>query len=432
MRRLLLACGLAAAVPGGALAQQTEAAEFTVAGIPVILKPITANEVITVRLYLKGGSANLTPATAGIERFIGALASHGTAKYSKDEFAARATAAGIELSTNAAKDYTVMSVRGVREHWEETWDLFTQAVLHPTFPENELALVRDQILNDLRQQEDDPDTYLFHLGDSVLYAGHAYASDAEGTVAAITALRREDLVRWHRERLTRENLLLVVVGNISRADLERKIVAAFGALRARGRPAVAVQPVGPGAAQVKLVPRELPTNYVLGVFPTPSPADSDYAALRVGIDILSDRLFEEVRTKRNLSYAVFAGLRDLRANHGFVYVTAVDPDTTLKVMFHELRRLQHEPIAAERLAENVNTFLTRYFLRQEANTDQAAILGTYELSGGGWERAGSFIERVRAVTAADIQRVARQYLMQIRFVVIGDSTKVDRALFTSM
>lgn len=435
MTRGLLVCGLAAVAAAAprAAAQQSSVSAFTVAGIPVIWKPITANEVIAVQLYLKGGSANLTPRTAGIERFIGAAGPLGTTRYTKDQFSALATATGAEFNTDAGEDFTVFSVRGAQAHWGETWDLFTQAVLHPLFPESELPVARDQLLNGLRQRQDDADQYLAMLSDSVLFAGHPYAIDPEGTVASIGALTRADLAAWHRTRMTKENLLLVVVGNVSRADLEAKVAAAFGTLPARGGRWVAAPALtGPAKGSVTVVARALPTNYVQGVFPTPNPGDSDFAAVRVATDLLSDRLFEEVRTKRNLTYAVYAGLDGARVNHGLLYVTAVDPDTTVKVMLNEVRRLQNEAITVTQIGANVNTYLTNYFLRQEANMSQATTLGSYELVGGGWARGESFINRLRAVTAADIQRAARSYFKNFAFVVIGDTTKVDPKLFTSM
>ena len=412
-------------------AQQPAVAKFAVAGIPVILKPVAANEVIAIRLYLRGGSANLTPATAGIERFIGAMASQGTTKYGKDDFAARATANGIEFSTEAGRDYTVFSARGVQEHWDETWDLFTQAALHPTFPETEIGVVRDQILNDVRQRVDDADTYLRWLADSALFAGHPYAVDAGGAETSIATLTRHDLVRWHARRMTKENLLLVVVGNVSRADLQAKVSAAFGALPRRGGTAAVAPALAPRAPSVTIVQRDLPTNYLTGVFPAAGLADPDYPALRAAMEILSDRLFEEVRTKRNLSYAVFAGLQNQRANAGLLYVTAVEPDTTLKVMLAEVRRLQEEPIPAPRIGQTINTYLTQYLMGQEANMSQADRLGRYELLGGGWERAETLINRIRAVRPEEIQRVAQRYLRNFTFAVIGDSTKIDRKLFTS-
>jgi predicted Zn-dependent peptidase len=154
--------------------------------------------------------------------------------------------------------------------------------------------------------------------------------------------------------------------------------------------------------------------------------------MQVALDILSDRLFEEVRTKRNLSYAVFAGLSQRRANYGLLYVTAVQPDTTLGVMLHEVERLKTEPITSERLAENVNIFLTQYWLAQETNMGQAGTLGTFEIVGGGWEKAADFVRGVREVTPADIQRVSEAYLKDIHFVVIGDPGRIDDTLFTSL
>jgi zinc protease len=431
-----------AAIAAGSAAAQAPAArpapttlppvvETVVAGIPVVFRPTRANEVVAVRLYIRGGAAALTPQTAGIERLMGEMGPRGTAKYDRAGWAARATAAGVEYATDAHRDFTVLSVRGVRAHWHATWDLFTEAVLHPTFPERELGLVRDQVLNDLRTRQDDPDRYLQLLADSTLYRGHPYAVDPAGTVGSVERIAPADLAAWHRRRMTKGNLALVVVGDVPRADLEAKIRAAFGALPSGtgGAPPAAVPKLAGGAAPILVAERELPTNYVMGVVPMPGIGDPDYAAMRVAMVILSDRLFEEVRTKRNLTYAVGAWLGGERANHGALYVTAVQPDTTLRVMLHEVERLKSEPITQERLAENVNTFLTGYWLRQEANMDQAAMLGSYELLGGGWERAFTFADQVRAVTPADIRRVAGRYLTKLRFAVVGDPTKLDPRIF---
>jgi predicted Zn-dependent peptidase len=219
---------------------------------------------------------------------------------------------------------------------------------------------------------------------------------------------------------------------VAREDLEAKIEAAFGSLPATGGAAGAVPPLASPGATVEVTERDLPTNYIRGEFSTPHPGDPDYPAVRVAIDILSDRLNEEVRTKRNLSYAVFAGLSQRRANYGLVYVTAVEPDTTLEVILHEFERMKTEPITAERLAENINVFLTLYWLGQETNMGQAATLGTFELVGDGWENAAEFVRRVRAVTPADIQRVAQTYFRDIRFAVIGNPDGIDTTLFTSL
>ena len=171
MTRFLLAGMLALAAPSLAGAQE-RATEFTAAGIPVVFQQVEGNEVVAVRLYLKGGSANLTPEMAGIENLMALASTRGTDKYSRDAFAARLAATGTEITAEANPDYTVVSLKAVAEHWEDAWDLFSEAVLHPTFPESEVELVRDQVVNQLMGRLDNPDAYLALLANDFLYAGH--------------------------------------------------------------------------------------------------------------------------------------------------------------------------------------------------------------------------------------------------------------------
>jgi zinc protease len=422
---------LACAVSAPISAQSAKVTKFTVAGIPVIFKPVRANDVIAVRMYLRGGSANLSARNAGIELMMLGLTTQGTQKYDKDAFTSKAVETGTAIGADGNYDYSVLTLQAVRQHWGTAWDLFTQAALKPTFPASEVELAKGQALNGLKQLQDDPDSYLTFLADSVFYASHPYSVRPGGTMTSVPGITRQMIVDWHRQRMTRENLLIVVVGNVSKADLTAKIASSFGKLPAKGGAAVAVSGVSPVKPDVLVVSRDLPTNYITGYFATPSPSSRDYAALRVATDVLSDRLFEEVRTKRNLTYAVAAGLESRAANRGRLYVTAVEPDTTMKVIFSEVRRLQNEPLPRETLSENVMVFLTNFWAGQQTNMGQAAQLGAFELLGGGWQNMERFVENVRRVTPADVQRVARAYMQHGTFVVLGDSSKINRGLFTS-
>jgi len=415
----------------GAQAPATASVPVTrtvIAGIPVIHKRVTANDVIAVQVYLKGGSAALTSDKAGIESLLGAVITKGTTKYDKDKFNAIATSTGTTIGSGATYDWTTFTMQGVRQNWDQAWDLFAQAVIQPTFPEEEVTLARGQIEDGLKQRPDNPDTFLEQVADSIVYAGHAYAVDAAGTPEVMAKLTRTDVANWHKARLTKANLLIIVVGNVAPADLARKVAAAFGSLPATGGEAKKTATIASAKGEPALVKRELPTNYIEGVFSAPAPSHPDFTALRVGILILTDRLFEEVRTKRNLTYSVFAQLGTRQANRGRIYVTAVNPDTTLKVMLAEAKRMAEEPVPEQRLKEQIGVFATGYFMGQQTNMGQASSLGLWELSGGGYRNATTYVNRLRSVKPADIQRVAKTYLKDFRFVVIGDPSKVSTNL----
>jgi zinc protease len=406
--------------------------DFTVAGIHVIHKPITANDVIGVQLFVKGGAAAITPSNAGIEQLIVDAAPLGTAKYTKEQFSAAATKNGAEIGGAAGLEFTSMTLRAVRQNWDASWDLFAEAVAHPTFPETEVALARGQLVNQVKQRTDNPDSYLEQVSDSLVFAGHPFAPEPRGTPQSVARLTSADLAKWHARRFTRANMLIVVVGNVTHDDLVAKITQSFGALPASGgavRPVPALSVMKPS---VTIMQRTLPTNYIMGTFVAPPSASRDAAAVRLAARLLNDRLFEEVRTKRNLTYAVESFFRAGSVGRGALYVTATQPDTTLKVMLAEVRRLQREPVSDERLQESRNDYVTSYWMRQETNLGQAEQLGIYELTGGGWRNALTLVDKVRAVTPADIQRVATRYFKNARFVVVGDPKKIDRALFQSL
>jgi zinc protease len=419
--------------PSESRSDEPKVEEFVVAEIPVILKHIEANRIVAVQLFIRGGSANLSPETAGIERLLFLASERGTQKYPKDVYHARLAATGTSIKGAPTYDFSTFSLQTVRDGWDEAWDLYTQALLHPTLDSTEVEIVRGQLLNAVRQRRDNPDSYVRDLSDSLFYEGHPYALNPEGTEKALAAITVDQLREWQRGRLTRDNLVLVVVGDVSRADLEAKVQTAFGALPATGQAGRAVPLAQARTPAVAVVERALPTNYIRGSFQAPSLInEEDYAALSVGLEVLSDRFFEEVRTKRNLSYAVAAALSSRLSNYGLLYVSAVHPDTTLKVMLDEVRRMQREPLPAKRLEQAIKVFVTSYYLGLQANAAQAMLLGRYELLGGGWEEAYDFIDEVQEVTAADVLRVMNEYVKGVHFVVLGDPVTLDRTLFTSL
>ena len=426
-KSLIFALAFAAASP--MLSAQSTVTKFDVAGIPVIFKPITANEVVAVRMYVRGGAASLTAANAGIEAMMLAASTQGTEKYNKDAFTEASTETGTNIGSQATMDYSVLTMQGVRQNWDKSWDLFTQAALHPTFPANEVQIVKGQMVDAAKRRADDPDEYLNYLADSLFYFGHPYSAVPAGTETSLASITPAALSAWHKQRMTKENLLIVVVGNVSRDDLTKKIQAAFGSLPATGGKAPALAAMTAITPELITIERELPTNYITGFYSAPTLTDPDFVAFRAATDMLSDELFKEVRTKRNMTYAVAAGLETRAANRGRLYVTAVDPDTTIKVIYSTVKQLQNNPPDNQTVAENVNASLTAYLMGQETNMGQASALGLWELVGGGYQNYARFIDSYKRVTAADIQRVARKYMQHARFVVIGDPKKVTRNVF---
>jgi len=172
--------------------------------------------------------------------------------------------------------------------------------------------------------------------------------------------------------------------------------------------------------------QQLPTNYIIGYYAGPSASSVDYNALRIATAVLSGRFFTEIRSKRNLSYAVDAPFVERAVATGGVYVTTVDPDQTLHLMHDEIDELQTDLVDPAGLRRLVLQFITDYFLKNETNADQAEFLARAALYEGDYRAANRFVDDLRRVRPEDVRRVAREYMHNFRFVYIGDPTKLPK------
>jgi zinc protease len=429
---LLAAPAMAPAAPvGHAAATSADTAtttRFTVDGIPVILRRNTANDVVAANLYLLGGARQITPATAGIEALLLAASERGTRRFPGALVRQRTSRLGSAITIEAGDDWSAIGLRSIRGTFDSTWAILADRVVAPTLEPGEVAMVRDQMISGARQRGEQPDDEATELADSLLYVNHPYALKTTGTPATLTSFAAPELRRYHDQQFVTSRMLLVVVGNVERAQVERLVHSTLGTLPAGSYKWAPPPPIAPLGNAVAIDNRELPTNYLLGYVAGPPATSPDYMALRVATAVLSGRLFTEVRSRRNLSYAVEAPFLERAYAVGGLYVTTVQPDSVLEIMRGELSSLQNEQVEAEGLKRLEQQFITEYYLKNETNADQANVLARAELYQGDYREADRFMEQLRRVTPGDVQRVARKYLKGFRFAYVGDPNRVDRAL----
>jgi zinc protease len=202
-------------------------------------------------------------------------------------------------------------------------------------------------------------------------------------------------------------MLLVVVGNVDRPHIERLVRSTLATLPRGSYRWTPPPPLPTGAGAIAVSNRALPTNYLLGYVPGPAASDPDYTALRVATAVLSGRLFTEVRSRRNLSYAVESPFLERAYAVGGLYVTTVDPNAVLRIMRDELNALQTEQVESAGLKRLEQQFITEYYLKNETNADQANVLARAELYQGDYRAADRFMEELRRVTPADVARAAQ-------------------------
>jgi zinc protease len=403
--------------------------EFNVNGLKVIVKKRAASPTVSANLFFRGGVRNVTSKDAGIENLLLSVASEGSKKFPRETMRKELARTGSGISGGAALDFSVLSLGSTRQNFERSWEIFTDVALNPEFSPEDFERIQSQLLTGLQSQNDDPENYLEVLKDKTIYANTPYANQPSGTIETVSALDTTKLRLYHKQMMQTSRMLMVIVGDVDADDLKIKITNSFGKLPRGNYVETPLAPIRFAAPSVNITARELPTNYIQGEFSAPNSGSPDYYAMNVAVKILQGQVFDEVRVKRNLSYAPNAEMGNLNANTGNISVTAVDANRSVSVMLNEIKKLQTELVDKQFLLGIKGGFLTSYYLGQETNSAQAAELARYELIGGGWRKSLIFLDEVNKITPEKVQTVAKKYMKNIRFIVLGNPASVNKEIF---
>jgi zinc protease len=413
-----------------ALAMTTMTSSFDVGGIKVILRESNANNVVAANLYLLGGSRQVTSANAGIEALLLEVSERGTRNYPKATLRRKMSRLGSEIATVPSDDWTMFGIRATTEVFDSTWAIFADRLMNPTLDASDVSLIRNQFISGINQRRDDPDALAEYLADSIAFSGHPYATSVIGTVASLSSIDAAALRNYQATQMVKSRMLLVVVGDVDRAHIERLVAATLAKMPQGSYKWTPPSRLPEGKSAVVIEQRQLPTNYIVGYYSGPLANSDDYQALRIATSVLTGRMFSEIRTRQNLTYDVHAPFLDRAASAGGLYVSTTSPDTTLRLMYTAVKELQDGLLDKEGLERLEQQFLTEYFLDNETNDAQASFLARAELYRGDYRLADKFVDELKSVSPEAVQRVARRYMKGIRFAYVGDPARLRRDLIT--
>ena len=259
------------------------------------------------------------------------------------------------------------------------------------------------------------------------FKGTPYAVDPSGDVETLSKLTSAEVKDYYFNKLlNKKRMFIVVVGKISKEEIIKRITASFATVPVKAyKPALYSMPVS-ATAEVLLEERVLATNYITGSINAPAVSSSDYLPYRLAISALSNRLFREIRTNRNLSYAPYAHSVNRLMPYAVMYVSTTDPKAAVEVMIDELKDLRDNGFSEEELASGKSGFITNNYMKEESTEAIAASLGSAEILGD-WRIADETAERITKVTLTQMNAVLKKYVNTIRWSYLGDKKLADEA-----
>ena len=228
IRYTLVIAVLFAAALFSSQAYSQDGEEFEVDGIKVILRP-SVKEVINVRLFIEGGTANYTKDKEGIEALALYIAMNGgTQSMSKVEFNTELEKIGTTINTNANYDYGDIDMTCLKPYWDKSWSLFADALLNPAFSKEEFDIAQSQFVAAAAQADSDPDAFLRNSAMSHVFEGKNYSKIPQGSVSSLESLTLDNVIQYYKDNLVKQKCFLVVVGDVSKEDISNKIRSSLG------------------------------------------------------------------------------------------------------------------------------------------------------------------------------------------------------------
>ena len=403
-------------------------------GLRVVVVEDHRLPLVSFRLAFRTGNSNDPGNLNGLTSMMTGLLTEGTEHRNSKQLADEVARIGATLTAGASADYTTVAASALANFSDEILDLLADVTLHPSFPENELELVKQNTKQVILQQHAQPSFLANERLSQIIFGQHPYAHIAP-TNESIDAISRASLMSFHRLTFVPNNAVLIVVGDVQHEAIVRRVGELFGAW-AKGQTVAQNFPALPARTEraVYIVdrPGSAQSNIVIANTSI-TRTNPDYFPMLVMHQVLgasaSSRLFMNLREAKGYTYGAYSNL-DARRSAGTFRETAevrtAVTGASLKEFFYELDRIRNDAVPQEEI-DNAKAYLTGVFpIRietQEGLIDQLVQIKMLDLPA---DFLQTYRERVNAVTAADIQRVARQYVQpdRVAIVIVGDAATI--------
>jgi zinc protease len=410
-------------------------------GLAVLIIEDRRFPALHMDLHLRSAGALFEPASSpGLASATARMLREGTTTRASEQIAAEIDRLGAALSASAGfgSPEVVLSASGLSGNFDAWFGVFSDVLLHPAFPASELGKLKQRLKVQLRQQRANAGFLLEERFSRAVYGSHP-AAVVSPTIDSVEALTPEALARWHRERYSPRDSILAIAGDVSAAELMPKLEAALGSWQ-QNEIKAALPPNAAPASRRKIFlvdrPNSVQTTLALGNIAIDR-RHEDFIPLVVMNYIFGGgpaaRLFLNLREEKGYTYGVYssfsAGEYPGPWRAGGNMRTEVTAGAVTE-FFREISRMRDEQVSDAELAEARRSIVARFALSLE---QPAQALGfalarkIYRFPDDYWE---TYPGKIMAVTADDVERVARKYLdpetMQI--VAVGDAGKIKAIL----
>lgn len=396
-------------------------------GVEAWLVQDHSNPILSLSLAMAGGAS--VEGKPGLATMVSGLLDEGAGPYDSQTFQGKLEDLAIQMSFSAGKDNLLGSLKTLSERRDVAFDLFRLALTQPRFDKEPVERVRSQIVTLLAREAQSPEAVAARAWYRLVFGDHPYGTPSRGEPATIKSITTAELKAYAKTWLSREGMVVSVVGDITPDELAPLLDKTFGALPDR-HPKIAVPEATVGAAgRIQVIERDNPQSVAAFGTQGLKRDDPDWYAAYVMNYILggggfSSWLTEEVREKRGLAYSVYSYLVPL--DHaglisGGVATQNARTKESLELIKAQFARMVESGVTDQELAD-AKTYLTGSFaLQMDSTSSVAGLLTAMQLDKLGIDYLDRRNALIEAVSKEQVKAVAARLLdpSRLTFVVVG-------------
>ncbi|HEY6006094.1 MAG TPA: pitrilysin family protein, partial [Anaeromyxobacter sp.] len=395
-------------------------------GLKVRLVEYRRLPIVALDLVADAGGSRDPEARPGLASFTAGMLTEGTKTRTATQISDEAGFLGAHLAASAGTDAASLGGSTLSKHLPRFLALFADVAMSPAFRKADFERVQDERLVTLLQQRDQPQALASRRFGPVFWGKHPYGHYLLGTEEAVRTMRPKDLAAFHDRHWRPSNAELVVVGDVSEAELRPLLEKTLGSWKA-GTSAPPLAAAGPSAPKrtILLEKPDAPQAYLLLGMPGLKRSSEAYVPSTVAFQVLgggmSSRLFRNLREEKGYTYGIYARGDARRLAGASFIVGSVRADVTgaaLKELLREIDRVREEPVSEDELNEAKSALvlgLPADFATAGAIAGRLADLSVQGLPDDYWNR---YADEVEKVTAEDVRRFAQSGLDPSRLTIV--------------
>lgn len=425
-----IAAGLAGAFLVVAPAKAIEVQEVTSpGGITAWLVEEHGLPIISLDAGFDGGGRIDPTGKTGLAYLVSVLMNEGAGDYDSTTFAEKLEEKAISFGGNADQDAFYLSLTTLSEHKADAFELMRLAIANPRFDQEAIDRMKAQIIAGIKEADQDPSSIAGNAWQAGAFPSHPYGLRVRGTVESVTGITRDDIAAFMGQALGRDKLKVVVVGDITAAELGPLLDTLFASVPATRGLADPAEITMQNTGKTQIVEMDIPQSVIQFGSPGLKATDPEFRAAQVlnyalGGGGFASRMMKEIRAKRGLTYGVGTGFATERFTEYFFGGLATDNKTAgqaLDLVKAEIQKFRDEGITDEELADGKAYLTGSFALRFDSNAKISNILLSYFLSGFGKDYINTRNPEIEAVTKEQVNAAAKRLLdpAQLYVVVVG-------------